>query len=122
MNDWSDDEINDPLVADVRNLYKVEKWTRDGTKVDSTLYAANSLGRGRSVFEHAIKHRPRIGLTIRHGRGCWTSGRTNEKPQPEGTGAKLSCFQSVVYSGRMLSAIQRRGDTLCPGLRIRGSC
>ena len=65
MNDWSDDEINDPLVADVRNLYKVEKWTRDGTKVDSLLYAGNSLGRARSVFEHAIQHRPRIRLTIR---------------------------------------------------------
>jgi len=43
----------------------VEKWTRDGTKVDSLLYAGNSLGRARSVFEHAIKHRPRIRLTIR---------------------------------------------------------
>ena len=32
MNDWSDEETNDPLVADVRNFYKVEKWTRDGEK------------------------------------------------------------------------------------------
>jgi hypothetical protein len=43
---------------------KVEKWTRDGTKVDSLLYAGNSLGRARAEFEHAIKHRPRIRLTI----------------------------------------------------------
>ena len=28
MSDWSDEETNDPLVADVRNFYKVEKWTR----------------------------------------------------------------------------------------------
>jgi hypothetical protein len=55
----------DPLVADVRNFYKVEKWTRNGTKVDSLLYAGNILGRARSVFEQAIKHRPRIRLTIR---------------------------------------------------------
>ena len=48
-----------------RNFYKVEKWTRGGTKVDSLLYAGNSLGRARSVFEQAIKHRPRIRLTIR---------------------------------------------------------
>ena len=27
------EETTDPLVADVRNFYKVEKWT--GTKVDS---------------------------------------------------------------------------------------
>jgi hypothetical protein len=25
-----DEETNDPLVADARNFYKVEKWTRDG--------------------------------------------------------------------------------------------
>ena len=37
----------------------------DGTKVDSLLYAGNGLGRARSLFEHAIKHRPRIRLTIR---------------------------------------------------------
>ena len=59
------EETTDPLVADLRNFYKVEKWTRDGTKLDSLLYAGNSLGRARSVFEHAIKHRPRITLTIR---------------------------------------------------------
>jgi hypothetical protein len=35
--DWSDEETNDPLFADVRNFCKVEKWTRDGTKVDSLL-------------------------------------------------------------------------------------
>jgi hypothetical protein len=50
--------------ADQRNFYQVEKWTLDGTKVDSLLYAGNSLGTARSVFERAIKHRPRIRLTI----------------------------------------------------------
>jgi hypothetical protein len=43
-----------PIYADDRNFYKVEKWTRDGTKVDSLLYAGNSLGRARSIFEAAI--------------------------------------------------------------------
>ena len=59
------EETTDPLVADLCNFYKVEKWTPDGTKVDSLLYAGNSLGRARSMFEQAIKHRPRIRLTIR---------------------------------------------------------
>ena len=40
--DWSDEETQDPLVADVGNFYKVEKWTRDGNKVDSLLYAGNN--------------------------------------------------------------------------------
>jgi hypothetical protein len=35
MNDvWSDVETDNPLLADDRNFYKVEKWTKDGTKVD----------------------------------------------------------------------------------------
>jgi hypothetical protein len=65
MPDPDHEETTDPLVADVRNFYKVEKWTRDGTKVDSLLYAGSSLGRAQAVFENAIKHRPRIKLTIR---------------------------------------------------------
>jgi hypothetical protein len=34
----------------------------DGTKTDSLLHAGNSLGKARSVFERAIKHRPRSRL------------------------------------------------------------
>jgi hypothetical protein len=59
------EETDSATYADDRMFYKVEKWTRDGTKVDSLLYAGNSLGRARSVLEEAIKHRPRIRLTIR---------------------------------------------------------
>jgi hypothetical protein len=59
------EETDSPTYADDRMFYKVEKWTKDGTKVDRMLYGGNSLGRARSVFERAIKHRPRIRLTIR---------------------------------------------------------
>ena len=65
MSDWSGEETNDPLVADVHNFYKVEKWMRDGTKVDSLLYAGNNPDKAREVFDNAIRHRPRIRLTIR---------------------------------------------------------
>ena len=44
-DDISHEETTDPLVADARNFYKVENWTRDGTKVNSLLYAGNSIGR-----------------------------------------------------------------------------
>jgi hypothetical protein len=64
-DDWSEEETNDSLVADGRNFYKVEKWTRDGTKVDSLLYAGNSLDKARHIFTEAIRRRPRITLTIR---------------------------------------------------------
>jgi hypothetical protein len=33
-SDWSDEETDNPLRADDRNFYKVEKWTKDGSKVD----------------------------------------------------------------------------------------
>jgi hypothetical protein len=61
----SDDETNDPLIADHRNFYKVEKWTKDGSKVDHMLYAGSNLDKAREVFAEAIYHRPRIRLTIR---------------------------------------------------------
>jgi hypothetical protein len=48
-----------------RNYYKVEKWTKDGSKVDRTLYAGNNPDRARQLFTEAVKHRPRIKLTIR---------------------------------------------------------
>ena len=59
------EETNDPLIAVARNYYRVEKWTKDGTKVDHTLSAGSSLDKAREVFAAAIYHRPRIRLTIR---------------------------------------------------------
>jgi hypothetical protein len=61
-------ETNDGLIADQLNYCKVEKWTKDGTKVDRMLYAGNNLGKAKNIFAEAIKHRPRIGLTIRQRR------------------------------------------------------
>ena len=61
----SDEETNDPLIADARNFYKVEKWTKDGTSVDHMLYAGSNLDKAREVFVAAIYHRPRIRPTIR---------------------------------------------------------
>ncbi len=63
--DWSDEETDNPLYADDRNFYKVEKWTKDGAKVERMLYAGNNLEKARDIFAKAIKHRPRIRLTIR---------------------------------------------------------
>jgi hypothetical protein len=46
-------ETNDPLIADHRNFYKVEKWTKDGAKVDHMLYAGSSNQRR---LDHSIAH------------------------------------------------------------------
>jgi hypothetical protein len=58
--EWIDEETDNPLLADDRNYYKVEKWTRDGMKVEDLLYAGNNLDKARSIFERTVKHRPRI--------------------------------------------------------------
>jgi hypothetical protein len=50
---------------DHRNFYKIEKWTKDGSKVEHMLYAGSNLDKAREIFAAAIKHRPRIRLTIR---------------------------------------------------------
>ena len=65
VTDWSDEETGDPLIADRRNFYKVEKRTQDGMKVDSLLYAGNNLGKAQEIFANAIEHRPPIRITIR---------------------------------------------------------
>ena len=65
MSNRPDDETTEPLIANDRNYYTVEKWTKDGTKVERMLYAGSNLDKAREVFASAIYHRPRIRLTIR---------------------------------------------------------
>src|SRR6516164_6013554 len=65
MSDWSDEETDEPLIADHRNFYKVEKWSRDGERVTELLFAGSSLDKAKRVFDRWAKHRPRIRMTIR---------------------------------------------------------
>jgi hypothetical protein len=39
--------------------------TKDGLKIERMLYAGNNLDKARELFAEAVKHRPRIRLTIR---------------------------------------------------------
>ena len=64
-DDWSHEEADDPLYADQRNFYKVEKWSRDGQRVNEMLFAGSSLGKAQCIFERFIWRRPRSRLTIR---------------------------------------------------------
>jgi hypothetical protein len=60
-----DEETDEPLVEDHRNYYKVEKWTKDGVRVERMDYAGSNLDKAMEVYAAAIYHRPRIRLTIR---------------------------------------------------------
>ena len=48
-----------------RMFYKVEQWSRDGMHVERLLYAGNNLAKAEDIFARAVKHRPRIRLTLR---------------------------------------------------------
>ena len=65
MNNWPDEETDHPHDANRRNFYKVEKWSRDGLRVELTLYAGTNLDKARRIVERTVKHRPRVRLTIR---------------------------------------------------------
>ena len=65
MSKWSDDETDQPLIADDRNFYKVEKWTKDGSKVDHMLYAGSSLDKAQASL-----------------RGCGQASTTDQADYP----------------------------------------
>jgi hypothetical protein len=41
---WSDEETEEPLIADHRNFYKVEKWSRDGQRVVEMVWRHTATG------------------------------------------------------------------------------
>jgi hypothetical protein len=47
----------DPIVADIRNYYKVELWTRDDY-IECMLFAGRSLSTAREVFTDYDRCRP----------------------------------------------------------------
>jgi hypothetical protein len=59
------EETDDPLVADRRNFFKVELWTKDGRHVERLLFTGNNLDKVRALFAANGKRRPRARLTIR---------------------------------------------------------
>jgi hypothetical protein len=59
-----DETTDDSVVADIRNFYKVELWTRDD-RIQRMLFAGTSLDKARSIFADYARHRPAARLTIR---------------------------------------------------------
>jgi hypothetical protein len=56
MADLADEETDNSSEADDRNFYKLEKWTRDRTKIDRLLYAGNNLDKGATCSRRPSKH------------------------------------------------------------------
>ena len=76
MNNRSDEATDDPFYADRRNFYKVEKWSRDGLRVELMICAGNNLDKARRIFgprpiastttAPAVTTRSRASSTLRH--------------------------------------------------------
>ena len=64
-------------IADHRNFYKVEQWSRDGQRVERMLFAGNSLDRARAIFKAEIRRRPRGHYTI------WQRSRVLDQWSPQ---------------------------------------
>ena len=65
MADWSDEETNEPLIADHRNFYKVELSTKDEQRIERMVFAGSSLDKARAIFADFVRKRPLARLTIR---------------------------------------------------------
>jgi hypothetical protein len=50
----------DADYANVRNFFKVELWTKYDQRVARLLHAGNRIDAARTVFNAAVKHRPRV--------------------------------------------------------------
>jgi hypothetical protein len=50
VNNWSDEQTDEPLYADDRNFYKVEAWSREGMRIDALLYAGSNLDKAREIL------------------------------------------------------------------------
>lgn len=78
MSHRSDEETDDPVYADERNFYKVERWSKDGLHITDLLCAGNDLERAREVFMTATNFRPGRPYTIRQGVRVIAIGRGND--------------------------------------------
>jgi hypothetical protein len=65
INDWSNEETDDPLYPTAVTSTRSRSGSRDGLRVELVLYAGNNLDKARRIFERTTRHRPRIRLTIR---------------------------------------------------------
>jgi hypothetical protein len=54
---------------DHRNYYKVEKWTKDGAKIERMLYAGSNLDKAQAIFAPPSSIGRASGLPFGSGRG-----------------------------------------------------
>jgi hypothetical protein len=81
------------------NFYKVEKWSRDGLRVELMLYAGNNLDKARRIFERTPKHHRASGSPSASECGCWTSGRDTKRYSEAAPRGGADCGQHCEAAG-----------------------
>jgi len=109
--------LDDPLYADRRNFYKVEKWSRDGQRIEEMLFAGNSIAKAQRIFERFIQRRPTPGPMPT------VCGLIAHSPPPGSarrtlliTIVRTSVRTSSRYCGRDVTACNNLNATTCRGL------
>ena len=54
---WSDEDTDDPLIADHRNFCKVELWTEDEQRIERMLFGGCDLDNARAIFADFARKR-----------------------------------------------------------------
>jgi len=60
VTNWSDEETGEPLLADHRNFYKVEKWSNDGLRWFAGLIKVPTPA--EAVFCARVRRPPLLGF------------------------------------------------------------
>jgi len=60
---WSHEETDDPLYADRRNFYKVEKWSRDGQRIAPERHLAPTQSRRVTPMPRRDFHFAGLGIS-----------------------------------------------------------
>jgi hypothetical protein len=99
MNDWSDEETDDPLNADRRNFYKVEKWSRDGHRVGLVL--VHKMRFRRDMADRLGFTKPHSSrASLREHSFRWDRHAHKPRPGVEGTPRRSGDRQFCLLNGR----------------------
>ena len=67
VKDWSAEETTDPIYADDRMFFKIEKWSKDGNHIAQLIHAGNRIDKAHAIYDATVKHRPGGLYTLRQG-------------------------------------------------------
>ena len=117
-NPFGPQETDDPVYADARNFYKVERWSDDDQHIEALLYAGNRLEVARLRLEEAVMTHSARRYTIRQRArilGKWRKSRPVLILGLRSFSARRN--ESVVSDFRFLRHSMKYPRVICPGCK-----